>query len=317
MSSSSCDFDAAAPYVPPDQEWTPSKLCDAIDFWNPSIVAQIRSMGQQPRFHTKQWEYAQLLECAARFAPSVDTMVGLGCGVEPTIVRLAANTKQIVTTDLYGMPGAWKNAAKRRDELWPDLKNLRVHSMNMREIDLPPESADFVWSLCAVEHVGNADAVVDAVRQAGKLLRPGGHFFLSTEFTFGDATFYAPASPSGTLFLDRSTLKRFFTETGLHLVVPLDLRLSTHPMNVPVWDQLNNHGAYNIPHVIYRCQPMPFWGTYGGCVSMVLCKEDKGADYFIEDPDQRQRLEPMWRLGRKLSRQLTLPSRWWMTLGRW
>jgi SAM-dependent methyltransferase len=314
---SSCDFDAAAPYVPPDQEWSPSKLCDAIDFWNPAIVAQIRSMGQQPRFHTKQWEYAQLLESVTRFATGVESMVGLGCGVEPTIPRLAAVAKEVVATDLYGMEGAWKNASQRPDALWPELKNLRVHSMNMRNIDLPEESADFLWSLCAVEHVGPANAVVDVVRQAGKLLRPGGHFFLSTEYTFEDTTFYAPASPSGTLFLDRSTLKRFFTETGLHLVAPLDLRLSTHPMNVPVWDQMNNHGAYNIPHVIYRCQPMPFWGTYGGCVSMVLCKEDKGADYFLEDPDQRERLEPMWRLGRKLSRRLTLPSRWWMTLGRW
>lgn len=315
--TSSCDFDAAAPWVPPGQAWSPCKLADAIDFFRPELMTQIRRLGQQPRFHTKQWEYAQLLETAARFAPKARAMVGLGCGVEPTIPYLAAAADEVVATDLYGMPGAWKNAKTRPDEVWPEIKNLRVHSMNMREIDLPAESADFVWSLCAVEHAGPPDTIVDVVRQAGKLLRPGGVFFLSTEFTFEEAPFFAPNSWSGTLFLDRNMLKRLFTETGLHLVEPLDLRLSTHPMNVPVWDQMNNLGSYNIPHVIYRCQPMPFWGTYGGTVSMLLGREDRGADYLLEDSEQRQRLQPLWRLGRKISRRLTLPSRWWMTLGRW
>ena len=313
----SYDFNAAEPWMPPDQAWSPCKLCDAIDFFRLELMTQIRRIGQEPRFHTKQWEYAQLLETVRQLAPNAETMVGLGCGVEPTIAYLAESAKELVTTDLYGMPGAWKYAQSRPDQVFPNLRNLRVHSMNMRHIDLPPESADFLWSLCAVEHAGKTDQVVDVVRQAGKLLRPGGVFFLSTEYTFDENPFYAPGSPSGTLYLTRSILKRFFTETGLHLYAPLDLRLSTHPMNVPVWDQTNNHGYYNIPHVIYRCQPMPFWGTYGACVSMVLCREDRGADYLLEDESQKERLEPLLKLGRRISRSLTLPSRWWMTLGRW
>lgn len=305
------EFNVASPWIPSPYDWSSCKLCDAYDFFRPEIVAHIRAVGEEPRFHSKQWEYAQLLETVKRLPKRAGSMVGLGCGCEPTISLLAAQADKVVTTDLYGMHGAWKNAHSRPDTLWPALGNLEVHPMDMRHIDLPKGSFDFVWSICAVEHVGDADAVVDVVRKAGELLAPGGRMFLSTEFTFDDAPFYAPAHPSGTLFLDKSTLRRLFTETGLHLVEPLDLRLSTHPLNVPVWDQAANKGFVMIPCTVYRAQPMPFWGTYGGCVSLVLSREDLGHDRFVEDPDQRKRLAPLWKLGREVSRRLTLPTRWW------
>ena len=238
-------------------------------------------------------------------------MIGLGCGFEATIPNMAKAADEVTVTDLYGLEGAWHNAHKRPDEVWPELKNLHVHAMNMTQLDLPDESADFVWSLCAVEHVGHADAVVEVVRRAGRLLKPGGRMFISTEWTFDDQPFYAPARPSGTLFLDKSNVRRLFTETGLHLTAPVDLRMSTHPFNVAVWDQAANKGFVNVPGTIYRTQPMPFWGCYAGCLSLVLCREDLGKDFFVEDPDQRAHLEPLFRLGRQISRRLTLPTRWW------
>ena len=44
----------------------------------------------------------------------------------------------------------------------------------MLEVDLPRHNADFVWSLCAVEHVGGPNEVYDALRQAAALVRPNG-----------------------------------------------------------------------------------------------------------------------------------------------
>jgi hypothetical protein len=107
-------------------------------------------------------------------------------------------------------------------------------------------------------------------------------------------------------------VRRFFTDTGLHCVEPIDLRVSTHPFNVPVWNKLiDRMGVVNLPHVLYRVQPMPVRGTYSACISIILSKEDHGNDRFIEDPNQAEKLKPMFELGRSVSRRLTLPTRWW------
>lgn len=289
-----------------------AKLVDAVDFFRPEIVAHIERTGEAPRMHNKQWEYAMLLEARKRYAADARRIAGLGCGCEPTLPLIAEGADELVATDLYGAPGAWGDASRRPDEVWPEVKNLRVHTMDMRKIDLPAESFDFVSSLCAVEHVGRADAVVDTVRQAGRLLRPGGVMFLSTEYTFDATDFYTPPLPSATtLFMSKRTIRRFFTETGLHLVEPLDLRLSLHPFNIPLWDQINNYGYRNLPHVLYRTQPLPLYGCYAAVVCLMLCREDRGNDRIIEDPDQMEKLAPLFEMGRKMSRRLTSPVRWW------
>jgi SAM-dependent methyltransferase len=293
-------------------QYSVAKVADALDFFQPEVVAHIRTMGEEPRFHTKQWEYAQVLEAKRRYAPNAKHLAGVGCGREPLIPILARQAEKLTATDLYDMTGAWADAQERPDRIWPELKNLVVHPMDMRKVDLPHSSVDFIWSLCAVEHVGQAADVVDTVRQIGKLLAPGGIFVLTTEYTFDDAPFYVAGKPSGTLQLSKSVLRSFYMETGLHCVEPIDLRVSTHPFNVPVWNKLTDRmGMVNLPHVLYRVQPMPVRGTYGTCVSVVLSKEDHGNDRIIEDPDQPAKLKAMFELGRKMSRKLTLPTRWW------
>jgi SAM-dependent methyltransferase len=287
------------------------KLVDAVDFFRPEVIAQIRRIGQEPRLHNKQWEYALQLEACERYAPRGGRFAGLGSGCELTIPLLAQIAGELTVTDLYGAPGAWGDAARRPDQIWPDLPSLRVQTMDMRRIDLPPDSFDFVSSLCAVEHVGRADQVVDTVRQAGRLLRPHGVLFVTTEYTFDDGSFYAPEWGASTLFLSKSVVRRLFTETGLHLVEPLDLRVSSHPLNVPVWDHTNNRLFPNVPHVLYRTQPFPARGTYGATIALTLSRKDHGADTMIEDPEQGKRLAPLFAMGRRMSRRLTLPTRWW------
>jgi SAM-dependent methyltransferase len=293
-------------------EYSVAKVADALDFFIPEVIGHIRAMGEEPRFHTKQWEYAQVLQARDRYAPNAKDYVGVGCGREPLIPKLGERAEKLIASDLYDMAGAWADASQRPDRIWPELKSLVVHPMNMRKVDLPESSADFIWSLCAVEHVGNEDDVIDTVRQIGRLLRPGGVFVLTTEYTFDKKSFFVPGRPSGTLSLSRSAIRRMFTETGLHCVEPVDLRLSKHPFNIPVWNKLTDReGMANLPHVIYRVQPMPLRGTYGTCVAVVLSKEDHGKDRLIEDPNEREVLDMLCGVGRRVSRKLTLPTRWW------
>ena len=301
-----------------EYQYSVAKLCDALDFFEPRVIDWIRQVGEEPRFHTKQWEWAQILEARRLYADSARTLVGLGTGTELILPVLARDAEQIIATDLYESPGAWKHTAGRRpDEVFPELDNLRVHSMDMRKIDLPPESADFVWSLCSIEHVGHIEEILDALRQAGRLLKPGGLMAITTEYAFSERSLYVPRIPSGNFFyLDQQKIRRMFTDTGLHLVEPIDLRLSTHPMNVPVWEHLNN-SVPNLPHVLYRAQPLPLYGVYAACICLVLSREDHGNDYFIEDPQREEKLAPLFKLGRSVSRRLTTPLRWWYGRDRW
>jgi SAM-dependent methyltransferase len=125
---------------------------------------------------------AEIVETRRVYAPNARVLVGLGCGCEITLPPLSEGADEVIATDLYGRKGAWDVAQRRPDEVFPQIKNLRVHSMDMRNIDLPPGSADFVWSLCAIEHVGDEAAIADTLQQAGRLLNDAGVLFMSTEY---------------------------------------------------------------------------------------------------------------------------------------
>src|SRR5205085_993543 len=105
---------------------------------------------------------------------------------------------------------------------------------------------------------------------------------------------------------------------GSHLAQPREPArpLDGHAQGRPARGERGLHlvavrGMSILPHVTYRVQPLPLRGTYGTCVSVVLSREDHGNDRFIEDPDQAERLKPLFEVGRRVSRKLTKPTRWW------
>ena len=78
------------------------KINDAVDFFRPEVIAHIRRVGEEPRLHGKQWEYAQVLEARERYAPNARRILGLGCGREATIPVLCEGAEEFVASDLYG-----------------------------------------------------------------------------------------------------------------------------------------------------------------------------------------------------------------------
>ncbi|MCK6586266.1 MAG: class I SAM-dependent methyltransferase [Polyangiaceae bacterium] len=289
----------------PMRPWSPCKLCDAMDFFRPGFVEHMARVGELPWFHAKQWEYFQLLETRRVYAPNARVLVGLGCGCELTIPPLAEGAEEVIATDLYGRKGAWDVAQRRPDEVYPQLKNLRVHSMDMRKIDLPPGSADFVWSLCAVEHVGGIDEVADTLRQAGRLLSDSGVLFVSTEYNLGPI----PYRDRSTLFLDRPMIERVVRESGLYVVAPIELRLTEHPFNIPLWSGARKKYEF-VPHITYRAQKHPLDGTFGTVISFVLSREDRKLPLFDESPDLPRVVERLADLGREGNRRLAPPWKW-------
>lgn len=287
------------------RSWRPCKLADATDFFLPEFSEHLARLGEAPTFHNKQWEWAQILETRRRLAPDARRLIGLGAGHEPTIPLLAEGATEVIATDLYEREGGWQTASKRPDRVYPHLKQLRSHHMDMLRVDLPPKSADFVWSMCAVEHVGGLDEVIEAVRQAGTLVAPGGVLFISTEFSLS-----GPYRSGSTLYFDRSMIEKVVRRSGLHLVEPIELRLARHPMNVPLWSGARAFSDA-LPHVVYRAQPVPVFGAYATVLSFVLSTEDRGVPIFEADPELDRVVEELGEQGRKLNRRVAPPWHWW------
>lgn len=286
--------------------WSPCKLCDAEDFFRPELVERIRSIGERPRLHAKQWEYAQLLETRFRYAPHAKRLVGLGCGREKTLPVLGVGAEEVIATDLYGRDGAWRTAKTRPDTVYPEMHNLRVHTMDMRAIDLPPRSADFVWAMCALEHVGDPSAMTDVLHSAGELLTDDGVLFVSTEFSLLGGSFTTP----GTTFLGQEDLAVLIEGSGLALLAPIELRLSPHPMNAPVSTHVaERHPA--IPHVVYRVGRHPWRGALATVVSFALVRGEQRDSVFERDDRFDAVVAELEEKGRKLNQRVSPPWRWW------
>ncbi len=278
--------------------WSPCTNADALDFFLPHVSEHLATVGEVPRLHCKQWEYAQLLEVRRRLAPDAKRLVGLGCGCE--------GAEEITVTDLYEREGAWDVARVDPRKAFPSMENLRVHSMDMRKIDLPERSADFVWSLCAVEHVGSLYDVIETVRQAASLLTDDGKLFISTELNLS-GSYYRTKT---TLYLTVDMIEKIVRNSGLYPVAPIRIALSSHPMNTPVEAKVNDeHGA--IPHIIYRHQQRPGDGIFATVVSFVLSRHDHGHPIVEVDPELETTLRALGTEGRRLNRRLVPPWKWW------
>lgn len=257
--------------------------------------------------HCKQWEYAQLLEVRRVLAPDARRLVGIGCGCEKTIPLLGEGAERVTVTDLYEREGAWDVARTDPKAAFPEMDQLEVHSMDMTRVDLPPKSADFVWSLCAIEHAGELSDIIGAVRQAAELVDDRGVMFISTELNLTGGYYKTPS----TLFLTTLMIEQIVRSSGLHLVAPIELSVSDHPANTPVWSGLSfTHDA--LPHVIYRAQRNPIDGIYATVVSFVLGREDRGVEKVWDiDEGFESVLDRRGARGRALNRRLSPPWHWW------
>jgi FkbM family methyltransferase len=165
---------------------------DIYRYW----CGQIR---EHPRFHRKQWEFVYILE-ALRQADMLQagrTGIGFGVGREPIPAILAAHGCRVLATDLE--PSAAGTAGWEHTGQYASSKAL----LNEREIcpprqfdelvtlkhidmaDLRPlagASYDFVWSSCALEHIGSLGSGIEFILESLALLRPGGVAVHTTEF---------------------------------------------------------------------------------------------------------------------------------------
>lgn len=153
----------------------------------------------RPRYHRKGWEWAAVLAAADErgLLHAGARALGFAVGSEPLAAMFAARGVAVVGTDVPANARAattWSHDGQHAASL-AALEKPRILDaptfaerttfvpVDMRkQLRFPAGSFDFVWSCCAIEHLGSLDAGLDFVLRAAALLKPGGFAFHTTEF---------------------------------------------------------------------------------------------------------------------------------------
>jgi 2-polyprenyl-3-methyl-5-hydroxy-6-metoxy-1,4-benzoquinol methylase len=196
--------------TPPRFETVVSQVVSAAQFSEPTFERVRRIMfpgavripwGATPAAidvpHRKLWEFCYILRGAeqhGKLKPGLSA-VGFGVGQEPIPAALARFGLSILATDLdpnADASVAWaatgqhlsQSSALSRPEVISDAlleEHVRMRPVDMNEIPDDLGRFDFVWSACALEHLGSPRAGIEFIIRTLELLEPGGIAIHTTE----------------------------------------------------------------------------------------------------------------------------------------
>lgn len=184
---------------PPDQgSLLVCQPCTRRQIESPNFRYWAARMGLKPGgLHRKAWEWCFIVQALHERGMLVPGGKGLGfaVGEEPLTSLFASMGCEILATDLdceqadrEGWVEGRQHAAGRAQlnngglcspELFDAM--VRFRSVDMREIQSDLTGFDFLWSSCALEHLGSLQSGVDFVLRAMECLRPGGVAVHTTE----------------------------------------------------------------------------------------------------------------------------------------
>ncbi len=169
--------------------------------WYKRFFERLRLSGPDQR---KSWEFAAV--CAALEERDMlrpgRTGLGFAVGREPLASYFASCGVSVLATDLVNARSArWVESnehATARDVIhYPDIvdkagfeERVAFRSADMRRLDddLGIGSYDFIWSCCAMEHLGSLQKGFDFVRESTRFLKPGGIAVHTTEYNVSSNT---------------------------------------------------------------------------------------------------------------------------------
>lgn len=216
-----------------------SSVCTSTQLKSPTFQSWMPEFRHAPMIlHRKLWEWAYIGQALSERGMLQSGKRGLGfaVGKEPLAAVFAAKGCDIVATDLgetEALAAGWATTNQHARDLaalneagicpndeFAQRVSFRVVDMNAVPDDL--RGFDFVWSSCAIEHLGSIDATLEFLSTAMACLKPGGVAVHTTEYNIqsDDATI----THGATVFLRRRDLmeaKRRLESEG-HRVAPLD-----------------------------------------------------------------------------------------------
>ncbi len=145
--------------------------------------------------YRKGWEWTHCLYGLRRLGmlQAGHRALGVGAGREPVIYYLADHIAHVTATDLYG-EALWTSTARGREADPAMLAEARRHcpasvdfakivfeNQDGTRLTYADDSFDFAWSLSSIEHFGGHAAATQAMREMGRVVRPGGIIAVATE----------------------------------------------------------------------------------------------------------------------------------------
>ena len=220
----------------PTLETVTSQVCTSSQFNEPTYMRLCAEIKQEVLFHRKQWEYVYILRALEQFCMLLPGRSGLGfgCGKEPLAAVMARRGATVMCTDIQPLQNGdrfWgstdvKDYFYEGICLWEEFEShVSFRPVNMNAIPNDLGVYDFLWSSCALEHLGSLQHGIDFVLDANKCLRPGGIAVHTTELNVEDdeATF---ESAGLSLYRKRDLLRmQALVEVQGNIVLPINFEM--------------------------------------------------------------------------------------------
>jgi 2-polyprenyl-3-methyl-5-hydroxy-6-metoxy-1,4-benzoquinol methylase len=176
-----------------------SQLCTEAQFYEMAYQFWCGVMSDKACLHRKQWEFCYILQVLATRGMLAPGRKGLGFGVgqEPIPSVLASYGCSVVATDLGEEEAAlkgWVTTGQHAlclerlnqrhicpDHIFQALVEYKP-GVNMNAIPSEFSDFDFVWSSCALEHLGSLRAGLDFIKNSLSCVKSGGIVVHTTEF---------------------------------------------------------------------------------------------------------------------------------------
>jgi hypothetical protein len=223
-----------------------SELCKAKDIGSDWYKRWCSEIGEEPRMHRKQWEFAYIMQSLWERGCIREGSRGLvfAVGSEPLPAVFANYGCRITATDIHPEQGkilGWTNGDQLcfgleslnkkylcDEEVFRDLVTYRAVDMN----DIPGDLVDFDfnWSSCSFEHLGSIAKGMVFLENQLKTLKPGGWAIHTTEFNISSDDVTLDNDPNTVIFRKKDIefiIDRLKNEG--HFVEELDFSLGGLP----------------------------------------------------------------------------------------
>lgn len=237
-------------YPDPNLQNPTSQLCTAKQVLTKPYRYWCDLILSPARFSRKQWEFVFIMQALQKAGKLQSGMKGLGfgCGREPLPGVFAKFGCTITATDLdpqaaqeQGWVETMQHAASLQElyischRVLPKsifFERVSFQSADMNQISVGLQGQyDFVWSACALEHLGSLQHGLEFIKNSLRCLKKGGVAVHTTEFNLSsnDATLETP----GCSIYREKDIRQLINELQLdgYEVKPLNLNTGGSPVD--------------------------------------------------------------------------------------